>query len=483
MPLLLSPALTLPAPPQAPLADPALAARMKAFVEAFHRIGAFSGTVLVARRGRVVFEGSVGEANLEWSIPNTPDTVFRIGSLTKPITAALVLRLVDLGKLRLDGTLASQLAGYRADTGAKVTLRQLLAHTSGIPSFTQDPDYPAFAPQAHRVPDFVKARCSGDLEFEPGTRWAYSNSAYYLLGALIERATGLSYGEALRQYVFDPLGMAHSRFEPGPALVRRRAYGYVRTLGGWVEAPHLDGSVLFSTGGLHSTTRDLLAFEQGLGGTFLKAATRDQVWKAQTPAGPGPTYGLGWFLHALPLAGRPEPLTLQSHGGEVDGFNAQLVRAPEEGLTVILLHNEGPTRLPELSSGLIRIALGQAPPPPRPTALDALLPVLREQGLEAAVARGRALATHPDAPCLPFREEEAGAFGMYMMRLGRPAEAASVFGLTAALLPDSPRAQASLGRALEAAGRPAEALAAFEEALRLDPRDPFAKAGVARLRP
>lgn len=480
MSLLLAAALVAQTPPTGGGEKLPLANRMQAFVEAFHRRGLFSGTVLVARKGQVLFEGSAGLANREWNVPNSPDTAFRIGSLTKTITAALVLRLVDEGKLRLDGSLASQLPGYREDTGARVTVRQLLAHTSGIPSFTREPDYLDFVSQSHSVAGFVKNHCSGDLEFEPGTRWAYSNSGYFLLGALVEQATGLPYAEALQKFLFAPLGMTHSRFDAGPALIPKRASGYVRTLSGWVEAPHLDDSVLFSTGGIRSTAGDLLRFAQGLSGTYLSEGSRAQMWKVQSPAGPGPAYGLGWFLHVVPVPGRPAPLQAQSHGGEVDGFNAQVLRIPEEGLTVILLHNQGPTRLPELSTGLVHLALGLNPPPPRAEALDLLLPLLRDQGLAAAVTKASSLASDPTT--MPFREEEAGTFGMYLLRLRRHDEAALVFGLASALVPESPRAKASLGRALEMAGKPKEALEAYEAALKLDTRDPLALSGVQRLK-
>src|SRR6186713_2797513 len=165
----------------------------------YHKYGQFNGSVLVADNGKVVYQKGLGLANMEWNIPNAPDTKFRLGSITKQFTSTLILQLVEQGKIKLDGKLTDYLPEYRKDTGDKVTIHQLLNHTSGIPSYT---DQPGFLQDVSRNPytvvDFVKKYTSGDLEFEPGSKFNYNNSGYFLLGAIIEKLTGKSYADVVR---------------------------------------------------------------------------------------------------------------------------------------------------------------------------------------------------------------------------------------------------------------------------------------------
>src|SRR6266446_6326232 len=160
----------------------------------YYDYGQFNGSILVAEKGKIIYEKGFGMANMEWAIPNRPDTRFRVGSVTKQFTATLVLQLVEEGKIKLDGKIGDYLADYRKDTGGRITIHQLLNHTSGIPDYTHRPDFSAdISRNPYRVTDFVKKFASGDLEFEPGSKFSYSNSGYSVLGAIIEKVTGKSY--------------------------------------------------------------------------------------------------------------------------------------------------------------------------------------------------------------------------------------------------------------------------------------------------
>ena len=140
-------------------------------------------------------------ANIEWGISNTPETKFRLGSITKQFTSMLILQLVDQGKIKLDGKLTDYLPDYRKDVGDKVTIHNLLTHTSGIPSYTDQPGFfENVSRNPYKVADFVKKYASGDLLFEPGSKFAYNNSGYFLLGAIIERVTGKPYEQVLRKH-------------------------------------------------------------------------------------------------------------------------------------------------------------------------------------------------------------------------------------------------------------------------------------------
>src|SRR6185503_3372704 len=153
-----------------------------------HKYRQFNGTALVAENGKVIYKGGFGMANMEWAIPNTPDTRFRLGSITKQFTAMLTLRLVEQNKIKLDGTISDYLPDCRKDIGQKVTIHQLLTHTSGIPSYTSQPGFFVnVSRNPYKVDEFVKKYASGDLQFEPGSKYSYNNSGYFLLGAIIER--------------------------------------------------------------------------------------------------------------------------------------------------------------------------------------------------------------------------------------------------------------------------------------------------------
>jgi CubicO group peptidase (beta-lactamase class C family) len=216
----------------------ATAGRIDAIVQRYSREGLFQGSVLVADHGKVIYRKAVGLANAEWNVPNTVDTKFRIGSITKQFTAMLILQLLDEGKLRLDGTLGDYLPEYPEGPGRAVTIHQLLTHSSGIPSYTSNPK---FFPEESRNPatptEFIKRFWSLPLDFEPGTRFQYNNSGYFLLGVIIERLTGLSYPDALQQRILTPLGLRNTGYDWSTPLMPRRAGAYSVGLDGPENAP------------------------------------------------------------------------------------------------------------------------------------------------------------------------------------------------------------------------------------------------------
>ena len=184
------------------------AAKIQELLALAHKYRQFNGSALVAENGKVTYKGAFGMANMEWNIPNTPDTKFRLGSITKQFTATVILQLVEQGKIKLDAKLSDYLPEYRKDVGDKVTIHHLLTHTSGIPSYTGQPGFQEnVSRNPYKVDEFVKKYASGNLEFEPGSKYSYNNSGYFLLGAIIERVTGKPYEQVLKENIFDPLGM------------------------------------------------------------------------------------------------------------------------------------------------------------------------------------------------------------------------------------------------------------------------------------
>src|SRR3984893_19516327 len=203
-------------------------------VALYHNYGQFNGAALVAENGKVIYKKGVGLANMEWNIPNEPDTKFRLGSITKQFTATLILQLVEQGKIKLDGNVSDYLPDYRKDTGAKMTIHHLLSHTSGVPNYTAAPGFEEnVSRNPFKVDDFVKKYASGDLEFEPGAKFNYSNSGYFLLGAIIEKVAGKPYAQVLQEKITDPLGMKNTGYDHYSPIISKRATGYTKTPRGY----------------------------------------------------------------------------------------------------------------------------------------------------------------------------------------------------------------------------------------------------------
>ncbi|MEO8217709.1 MAG: serine hydrolase domain-containing protein [Acidobacteriota bacterium] len=227
------------------------AADLAAVLSKFNEQRRFNGSALVAEHGKVILAKGYGKANFEWNIPNTPDTKFRLGSITKQFTSMVIMQLVQEGKIELDAPMSRYLPQYRKDTGDRITIRNLLTHTSGIPNYTA---LPGFMTDVSRDPyttvDFIQKYASGDLEFEPGTKFNYSNSGYFLLGAIIEELTGKTYEQNVQERIFGLLGMTSSGYDHSDKIILHRASGYGKTPSGYTNAPYMDMSIPFAAAGL-----------------------------------------------------------------------------------------------------------------------------------------------------------------------------------------------------------------------------------------
>ena len=302
--------------------------RMDQIVRSYFDSHQFMGSVLVAQGDKVVFEKSYGDANLEWDIPDSSATKFRIGSMTKQFTAASILLLEERGKLSTDDFVKKHMPDA-PPAWDKITIYNLLTHTSGIPSFTSFPDYHATEATPATPKDMVDRFRDKPLEFQPGEKWNYSNSGYVLLGYLLEKISGKSYSDFVEENIFKPLGMKDSGYDSNSAIVLHRASGYSPGPNGPVNSGYIDMSIPFSAGALYSTTRDLLLWEQALyGGKVLSAAS---LKKMTTPF--KENYGCGLMIRTV--NGHLE----YEHGGGIEGFNTEMAYYPEDKLTVIVLGN------------------------------------------------------------------------------------------------------------------------------------------------
>jgi len=329
-----------------------LAGAMDTYLKAQAAVNQFRGSVLVARDGRVVFERGYGPANAEWDAPNTPQTKFRLGSVTKQFTAAAVLLLQEQGKLSVQDPVCRFIAPC-PPAWKPVTLHHLLTHTSGIPNFTDFPDYVPTMTLPSPPPKTVERFRDRGLEFEPGSTYKYSNSGYLLLGLVIEKASGRSYAAFVSERIFTPLGMADSGYDDQTAVLPRRATGYEKGADGIRQAAYIDMSIPGAAGGLYSTVGDMLKWDQALAGDrLLSAASRQAMF---TPFKQG--YAYGWTVPP------PSPATFGrrqiAHGGQINGFSTFIARYPDDRVTVIVLGNISSDQPAIIARSLAAIVFGE----------------------------------------------------------------------------------------------------------------------------
>src|SRR5262245_10814511 len=329
------------------------AAKIDALMSQYHQKGQFNGTVLVAEKGGVILKKGYGMADMEWGIPNAPDTKFRLGSITKQFTSMLIMQLVQEGKIKLDGKLSDYLPYYRKDTGQKVTIHNLLTHTSGIPSYTSLPGFfKDVSRDPYGVEEFIKKYCSGDLRFEPSSKFEYDNSGYFLLGAIIEQITGGSYEKVLQERIFDPLGMKDSGYDHHETIMKRRASGYQQSADGTItNAPYLDMSIPYAAGSLYSTVEDLFKWDRSLYTDKLLSESNKEIMFKPFLA----NYAYGWFIDKVTLGNSQEKLPTISHEGGINGFNTLEMRIIGDKSLIVLLNNTGGARLGEMAKNIAGI--------------------------------------------------------------------------------------------------------------------------------
>ena len=224
-------------------------------------VNGFGGSILVAQNGQPVVSKGYGMANIELAAPNTPQTVFRLGSVTKQFTAMAIMMLQERGKLRVSDPVCQYLTDCPA-AWQPLTIRQLLTHTAGIPNYTNFPDFARTAVLPTSSADMIGMLRDKPLEFAPGEKFAYSNSGYYVLGIIIERASGKTYADFLQANIFTPLAMSNTGYDNPSTIIRNRAAGYARQAGETVNAAYMDMTIPFAAGARHSMTDDLLRWDQ-----------------------------------------------------------------------------------------------------------------------------------------------------------------------------------------------------------------------------
>lgn len=321
--------------------------RLQQQAQAYFDNGRFNGAVLVARDGKPILNQGYGMANFEWNIPVTPDTRFRLGSITKQFTAMAVMLLEQDGKLKTSDPVCKFIDPCPA-AWQPVTLHHLLTHTAGIPNFTSFPDYQKTmalpSPPAATIARFRDR----PLDFAPGEKMSYSNSGYLLLGAVIEKVSGQSYEAFVRTRIFQPLGMRDTGYDHPAEVLPRRASGYEHSGRKLENASFIDMTIPHAAGALYSTTLDLLKWDQALSaGKLLTPEQYQRYFTAEKN-----NYAYGWNVVTR------DGFEQQMHGGGINGFATMIMRAPAQHLLVVTLSNVLPSQAGRLAQDLLQLAAG-----------------------------------------------------------------------------------------------------------------------------
>lgn len=323
--------------------------KLDELIDAYAKLYKFNGTALVAKNGTILLNKGYGYRNVADKVVNNEQTIFQLGSITKQFTSAVILKLQEEKKLSVSDKLSKYFPGY--PKGDSVTIEQLLTHTSGIYSYTSDPNFMKNEVTKPASREMMMALFRDKpFDFPPGTSWNYSNSGYSLLGYIIEAVTKKPYEQAVRKYIFTPLGMTHSGFDFTNLKSKEKATGYFKlddkeTL----PAPMVDSTVSYSAGAIYSTTGDLFQWHNAL--QKNKILSKAQQDKAYTPV--KNKYGYGWGIDTI------EGKRKVAHSGGIHGFTTNISRVPEDDVCIVLLSNASNTTLGEITKNIYAILYGK----------------------------------------------------------------------------------------------------------------------------
>jgi CubicO group peptidase (beta-lactamase class C family) len=347
----------------AKLSDADVAKRVQAVIDRYEARPEFVGlSVAVARGDHLIVDEGVGIADLEWKAPADAGTAMRIGSLTKQFTAAAIMKLHEQGKIGLDDSISKYLPDFDTE-GHTVTIRQLLTHSSGIPDYGRQMNFITKEAPLDLSDKELLATIKGvPFDFEPGTKWEYSNTNFYLLGMIVAKMSGMSYADYMQRAFFDPLGLTHTRYGATAPIIPERAQGYSYDFATktHLNAAPLSMNVPGGAGALISTAGDLLRWQIALtGGRAVSPASYREMIDSAVQTGQGDSrYGFGLGI------GKLDGHQVISHNGGINGFNSVLSYVPDVGLRVAVISNSEVMFSEMIGNDIFAVLTSDKPLPP-----------------------------------------------------------------------------------------------------------------------
>lgn len=435
-----------------------------ALVKAYMSLDIFSGVVLIAQGGKPFYHKAFGLANRETKTPNTINTRFDIGSMNKSFTKVIVLQMVNEGKLKLSDPMGKYLDGFAPEAAEKVTIEQLLNHTSGFGDYHTS-EYFDLPISEKTLANIIQIIQQLPLMFEPGTAQAYSNAGYVLLGGIIEKASGKPYYQNVRERIVKPLRLKNTYLED-KYNVPQRAIGYLYTMRGELENNEGFQENPTPAGGFYATTTDLLTF-------YRAYHYGNKLWDESTRS-----------LDEFYAFNQEHQNTggAMMHAGGFNGANTVLFEILRDQISVIVLANMDEPVAEQLGTGILAIIRGKQPEPPVLPARMLVYQTFKEKGIDYVKENFETLTRnfHPDDP-KDILLNMIGYNLLYSDRAEEVDEAIQIFELNAELFPDVANVWDSLGEAWLKKGDKHKALKFYKKALEITPDLPSAKKMVKEL--
>ncbi len=443
-------------------------AGLESVVQQFYETGNFSGTVLIAQKGEVIYEKAIGMANREWGIPHEMEGKFIIGSLSKQFIAALALILKQEGKLRLDAYINEYLPDFpNHEIASKITIHQLISCSSGLPHYGAWNDFMEHRDRlSYTRASLLELFKDVELRFEPGERHGYSSLGYLILGFILEEAGGDDLGSLLSKKIFGPCQMENTSLDDHVSILPKRveAYRYNYKLAKYDNANYRDPSTTFSAGGIITTAGDLLKWDQALSKNHLLTESSKKILFAPVFS----NYAYGW---RTVMPGRSDSLEIQWHAGQVTGYLSIMSRLPKDGYCIILLSNIRDMAYRDMTNQLINVLYNLPLEPPQRSLLKRLLEEIVSKGPQAAIQEYHQLKEKAFDQ-YSFSEVELLILGIELNSEGMYEEAIEMLKLSKKEYPESRYLADNwllLGENYEALENKNKALECYKEVLKINP--------------
>lgn len=432
-------------------------------VEQYADYKVLSGSVLVSRGGKVIYQKGQGLANHEWGIPNAPDVKFVIASVTKTFTSALILKLVEQDKLSLDDTIDQYFLNFPKDKSEVMTVAHLLGHRAGFPRWFSVPGWSEGKFNAHvSKNDVIRIMGEQALLSAPGENYSYTNFDYFLLGIIIEKVTGLSLSEVLQREIFTPLNMKDTGVANHTSIINKRASGYrIEESGGYGHPRYLNMDMFGAGAAMYSTVQDLFLWERSLyGNTILSDDSKAQLFN--------PDNHYGWYVGELPLNNDQTNPKIHNVDGELPGFGAFITRFTDQQHSIIILSNNAMNNAEKLRLTVdIAGVLYQSGNKRTKLPISFLLTKALFDG-----ELNKALEDYKKSPhSFDVSEPTIKAIAQQLMWSGKLEQSIKVFGLNSEIFSHSLDAQNSLAKVYEKNGQQTLALLHYQKALAIEPNN------------
>ena len=433
--------------------------------QSYFKKGLFEGTALIADSAGIIYHKSFGFANHDEGVPNDTATIFRLGSLEKQFTAMLTLQLIEKGKLNMEATISDYLPKYRRETGTKVTIKQLLTHTSGIPNYTAFPNVWDDSMQlAYQQEYILRNFCSGDLEFKPGSKYKYSNTDYFILAQIIKQVTQKPLAVLLKENIFIPAGMNHTGLDDNITPLKHKALGYYRLADKYVNEPYIYVPNTLGAASLYSTAMDMFLWDRVLyNNTLLSDKNLRSYCSSHFQIAPDYAYGFGWEFTRTAVATNDTIATME-HSGAIRAFRAVIFRIPGEKKCVILFSNCANQSGYDLFDNIMQLFRGNSLKEPKQLLADTLYKTILTSSIQNAIQRYKDLK-RSDSTLYDYSTSALEFLGERLLLFQKYKEAAAVFQLAVEEDPNYAAGYFYIGKAFEKQGEFSKAIKAYQIAV------------------